>query len=405
MDWLTIIYFIMFFFGIYFLFIFLIIYSKYRKQLYDYPTPSRFPFVSFLIPAYNEEDSIENAINAILKVSYPQNKKEVIVINDGSKDNTRKIVEWLMRKNHQIRLINKENSGKADSLNQGIKKARGELIAVTDADSYPSRDALKKMIGYFEDENVGAVTSRVLVKNKKNFLEKFQGIDYAVIAWGRKILDYVNSVYVTNGPLSLYRGKLLRQFGFDPKNVTEDIEVTWHILSEGYKTRMSYSAEVYTSTPTKLKKWINQRVRWNLGGLQTIYKYRRFVFRTNNLFGYFVVPYVSLAFFLALVGFFLFFRFLLKKIYFYALSVPLIFRGYNIFRYVSFNFGLTFLLVLGMIFFSLALIYYKLALKDYENKKIINILIYALIYRPLYILPLLISIYKLFRGDIRWYTK
>jgi len=405
MDWLTIIYFIMFFFGIYFLFIFLIIYSKYRKQLYDYPTPSRFPFVSFLIPAYNEEDSIENAINAILKVSYPQNKKEVIVINDGSKDNTRKIVEWLMRKNHQIRLINKENSGKADSLNQGIKKARGELIAVTDADSYPSRDALKKMIGYFEDENVGAVTSRVLVKNKKNFLEKFQGIDYAVIAWGRKILDYVNSVYVTNGPLSLYRGKLLRQFGFDPKNVTEDIEVTWHILSEGYKTRMSYSAEVYTSTPTKLKKWINQRVRWNLGGLQTIYKYRRFVFRTNNLFGYFVVPYVSLAFFLALVGFFLFSRFLLKKIYFYALSVPLIFRGYNIFRYVSFNFGLTFLLVLGMIFFSLALIYYKLALKDYENKKIINILIYALIYRPLYILPLLISIYKLFRGDIRWYTK
>ena len=405
MEWLTIVYFVLFFFGIYFLLIFLIIYSKYKKQLYDYPKPSRFPFVSFLIPAYNEEDSIENTINAILEVDYPQNKKEIIVINDGSKDNTRKIVEKLIIKNKQIKLINKKNSGKSDSLNVALKQAKGELIAVTDADSYPKKDALKKMVGYFEDSEVGAVTSRVLVKNKKNFLEKFQGIDYAVIAWGRKILDYVDSVYVTNGPLSLYRGDVLKKFGFDVNNVTEDIEVTWHLLSEGYKTRMSYSAIVYTTTPKKLGKWISQRVRWNLGGLQTIYKYRRFVFTTNNLFGYFVVPYVSLAFFLALVGFFLFSRFIFKKLYFYLLSIPLFFQGYNAFKYLSFNFGFSFLLVLGFIFFLLALTYYKLALKKYENRKIINILIYALIYRPLYVLPLLISIYKLIRGDIRWYTK
>jgi cellulose synthase/poly-beta-1,6-N-acetylglucosamine synthase-like glycosyltransferase len=73
----------------------------------------------------------------------------------------------------------------------GIKIAKGELIAVVDADSYPSQDSLKKMVGYFEeDSNVAAVTSRVLVKNRKNFIERYQDLDYRVIAWSRKIMDF-----------------------------------------------------------------------------------------------------------------------------------------------------------------------------------------------------------------------
>lgn len=400
MDWMRIVYLILFFFGIYFLSIFLIIHIKYRKRMLRYPVPTRFPLVTFLIPAYNEEKNIENTINAIKNVDYP--KKEIIVINDGSTDNTLNII----KKIRGIKILSKKNSGKANSLNQGIKIAKGELIAVTDADSYPAPDALRKMVGYFEDENVGAVTSRVLVKNKKNFIEKFQGIDYAIIAWGRKTLDYVNSVYVTNGPLSIYRTKILKKIGgFDPKNITEDIEVTWHMLSKGYKTKMSYSAEVYTTAPSTLKRWISQRVRWNLGGLQTIYKYRKDVFSGRNIFGYFVIPYVALAFGLAVLGSLFLLSYIIKKIYFYISSLPYILQGYNIFKYTNFSFGISFIFVLGMIFLTLALIQYKIALKKYENQKIINILIYVLIYRPLYIIPLFISIYKLIKRDIRWYTK
>jgi len=405
-ETLTYVYIVLFFFGIYFLTMFMLIFSKNRKKLYDFPKLKKFPSISILVPALDEEDTIADTINYLLKIDYPSDKKEIIIINDGSKDKTKRIIEGFVKKNKNVFLLDKENSGKADSLNRGIKMAKGELIAVADADSYPNKDVFMKMVGHFEDKNVGAVTSRVLVRNKEGFLGKFQDIDYRVIAWSRKVLDYVNSVYVTNGPMSIYRKSILKEVGgFDTKNLTEDIEVTWHILSKGYHTRMSYDAKVYTKVPSKFKDWMNQRVRWNLGGLQTIYKYKSFFFRSRNAFGYFVIPYVSLAFFLAIVGFLLFSRFVWKKLSIYIYSIPFFLQGYNPFKYFDFVFPLTVLLILGAIFLSLSFYYYKTALRDSNRKSILNIIIYTLVYRPLYVLPLLVSIYRLIKGDIRWFTK
>ncbi len=408
-DALTIIYLVMFFFGIFFVNIFLVLHFQNKKRLYDYPKPKSFPTISFLVPAYNEEDSIRNTVEALLKTEYPKSKKEIIIINDGSKDRTKEIAQELEKKHPEVKLLDKKNSGKADSLNQAIKIAKGELIAVTDADSYPKPDSLQKMIGYFEDKQVGAVTSRVLVKNPANWLSRFQIMDYSIIAWTRKLLDFVDSVYVTNGPLSIYRKSIvLEAGGFDPSNLTEDIEITWNILSRGYKTKMSYSAIVYTTVPKKLKVWISQRVRWNLGGLQTLYKYREFVFQNpGNLFGYFVIPYVALSFILALVGFFLLARFFWVKGFLYFYSIFYYFEGYELFRNFEFNITLTLLIFIGAIFFTLAIIHYKAGFKASEtgDQSILKILSYTFIYRPLYIVPLLKSIYKLIRRDIRWYTK
>lgn len=408
MDLILWIYTVMFFFGIYFLLIFLILYLRNRKLMNFYVKPTKFPLISILVPAYNEENTIENTINALLKVDYPKNKKEIIVINDGSTDRTAEIVGRMMKKYKEIRLLNKKNSGKANSLNQGIKIARGELLAVVDSDSSPMKDSFMKMIGHFENPKVGAVTSRVLVKNKKNFIEKFQAFDYAVIAWGRKILDFIGAVYVTNGPLSIYRTSVVRKLGgFDPKNLTEDIEITWNILSHGYETRMSYSAIVYTSVPSKLKTWVNQRVRWNIGGIQTINKYKKYVFRGTNAFGYFVVSYVSMAFFLAVIGFLLVARWVGMKLYYYFFSLPLIFQGYNPFDFIHFNFSITILTILGAIFLGLSFIYYMFILKDVNLKRkgILTTIIYNFIYRPLYLIPLLVALYRLKKGDVRWFTK
>ncbi len=408
MNIVTTIYTVMFFFGIYFLFLFILLYSRYKKELSEYPKPTRFPKISFLTAAYNEEDSISDTIEALLKLDYPKDKKEIIIINDGSKDKTAEIVRNFMKKHKEVKLLDKKNSGKADSLNKGIKIATGELIAVVDADSYPEKDSLMKMVGYFEDLKVAAVTSRVLVKNNKNFIERYQDFDYIVIAWTRKLLDFINSVYVTNGPLSVYRKDLvLKVGGFDVKNMTEDIEITWNLLSKGYKTKMSYSTKVYTTTPKTFSHWINQRVRWNLGGLQTLAKYRKFFFRSENLFGYFVMGYVSLSFFLSLIGIFLILRLLYLKLSLFFWSIPYIFEGYNPFMFFEFNFSITILIILAAMFFFLSFVYYKLALKGSETKykKIKNILIYTFIYRPLYLIPLIISIYKLIKGEIGWYTK
>lgn len=378
----------------------------------DYPPIKKFPFITLIIPAYNEGASISGTIQAVLDLKYKAGKKEIIVVNDGSTDNTQEVVERFAKKYPELKLLNKKNSGKADSLNKAIEIAKGELVAVVDADSYPEKDSLLRMVGYFEeDKNVAAVTSRVLVKKiKNNFLEKFQDFDYVVIAWSRKVLDFINCVYVTNGPLSIYRKKIVVDIGgFDSKNLTEDIEITWHLLSKGYKTKMSYSTKVYTIVPEKFKDWIKQRVRWNLGGIQTLFKYRKFFFKhTENLFGYFIIGYVFVSFLFALLGFFLFARAFYERASPYILSLPYYFQGYNPFKFLEFHFAVTFLLILGLFFLGLSYFYYKFASQESRfkrGKNIIRISIYLFIYRPLYVIPLLWSFYKLAKKDVRWYTK
>ena len=406
-DFITNIYLILFFFGIFFIVIFLLLHQRNKKELFSSPKPKKYYSVSFLVPAYNEEDSLENTIKALINLNYPKDKKEIIIINDGSKDKTLEIARRLEKKYKEIKVLDKQNSGKADSLNQAIKIAKGELIAVTDADSYPEKESLLRMIGHFDNEKVTAVTSRVLVKNKNNWLEKFQVLDYSIIAWTRKLLDFVDSVYVTNGPLSIYRKSIAEKIGgFDTKNLTEDIEITWHMLSQNYQTRMSYNAIVYTTVPKDIKTWVKQRVRWNLGGLQTVKKYWRSMFK-KGAFGYFVIPYVTSSFALAIIGFLLFIRFFWIKGNYYASSLFYAFQGYDYWRYIEFRISMTLLLILGITFFILAIIYYKIGFKNSQtgNKNILKILSYSIFYRTLYVIPLLIAMYKIFKGDIRWYTK
>ncbi|MEK6899278.1 MAG: glycosyltransferase [Nanoarchaeota archaeon] len=407
MGWVTTTYIVLFFFGMFFLFIFLFLHYHNRKRLFSSPPVGKYRSVSFLVPAYNEESSISDTINALLNINYPTGKKEIIVINDGSKDGTAEIVRAFARKHGEVILLDKINSGKARSLNEAIKIAKGELIAVVDADSYPARDSLMKMVGHFEDKNVAAVTSRVLVKNKNGWLERFQVLDYSVIAWTRKLLDFVNSVYVTNGPLSIYRRKVVLEVGgFDPHNLTEDIEITWNILSRGYNTRMSYSAIVYTTVPSDFSTWVKQRVRWNLGGLQTVQKYWKSMFRRGE-FGYFVIPYVAASFFFAILGFILVIRYFWVRGSYYLLSGYYSLFGYNPFQYLELNLNLTLLMLFALTFFALAIFYYKIGFLNSEtgNKSVLKILAYSFFYRSLYVVPLIIAIYKLARKDIRWYTK
>ena len=109
-----------------------------------------------------------------------------------------------------IKVFTKENGGKASALNFGLKKAKGEIVACIDSDSYPERNALLKTIPFFED-NVAAVTTYILVKNAKSIVQRLQRIEYITIAWTRKLLEYLNAIYVTPGAMSLYKRKVLKK--------------------------------------------------------------------------------------------------------------------------------------------------------------------------------------------------
>ncbi len=409
MEIVTLIYLGLMFIALYMFFFFIILYLRNKNRFFEYPKAKKRYSVTVLVPAHNEEKTIEDTIRAVASSEYPL--KEIIVLNDGSTDRTPEIVKKLMLQYKNLKLLDKKNSGKADSLNQGIKMAKGELIAVTDADSFPDKEAIMKIVGYFDDEKVGAVTSAVFLRNKEKFLEKLQVIEYVVLAWTRKLLDYIDSVYVTNGPLSIYRTSILREIGgFDKKSITEDIEVTWHILSAGYKTKMSLASMVTTHAPSTIKAWWRQRVRWGIGGLQVIWKYRIDFFR-KGMFGVFVIPFVSVSILLSiavfLFGWYLLARSLiisyLSARYSFIAETPIInLQALNLHPSVFIFF--TLVLFITSFFYSRFILLSLGTKKNDWNElgKLFNRMFYLLLYLSLYPLVWFASIYRIIKRDFRW---
>ena len=165
-------------FGTYFILLFLSIFwllvlfsskeEKVAKKLL------RKPFFTTIVPAYNEQDSIIGTLNSLIALDYPKEKREIIVVNDGSTDKTQDLVETFIKDHpsRDITLINQENKGKGNAMNTGLSRVRGEFFACLDADSFISSNALKEMLPIFEDENVAAVCPLLKVKNPRSILQK-----------------------------------------------------------------------------------------------------------------------------------------------------------------------------------------------------------------------------------------
>ncbi len=375
--------------------------------MFTIPKITNFYSLSVLVPAYNEQDSIKGTVEAILKSDY-KNIVEVIVINDGSKDNTLKISRELEKKYPLVKVLDKKNSGKADSLNQAIKIAKGDLIAVVDADSYPDSHALSSMVGFFNDPKTGAVTTRILVRKKNNLLRKMQAIEYKIIAFTRKLLGFVDAIYVTPGPLALYRKTALERIGgFDPKNITEDIEATWHLLRDGYTIKMSFVAKSTTVAPAKLKAWMKQRIRWNIGGYQTILKYRKSFFN-EGMIGFFILPFFSISLLLGTFGLlFLAYRVFIRIFSYYLTTNYSLQAQTAILTLSDVNLNPSLLNFLGIILFLLGLMFTYFALRYInehikEKESFFSILFYSLIYIVLQPIVLIVSLYKFVRGKYSW---
>ena len=404
MDFITVIYLFFIFLSLYVSFLLLLLYLKNKEDLHKYELTNKLLSISVLIPAYNEEKNIKETIEAVKNVEYPKELVEIIAINDGSKDKTYEILKSI----EGIKIISKENTGKADSLNQALKIAEGELIAVNDSDSFPEKDAFIKMVDYFSDKDVAAVTSTVLVKNKNSLLEKLQAIEYAMIAYARKLLEYLDSVFVTPGALSIYRKKALLEIGgFDKKNITEDIEIAWHLLSRLYKIKMSLAARTYTIVPTKFKIWWKQRLRWDIGGFQTLYKYRHTLFNNKyKALGMFVVPFFGSYIILSFIGFFVFFVVFLRKFFVnYIFFYQSFLNSSKIFRIEALNLSPSVFTFFGILLSIIFMVFCFIGLRTVdktrlESKK--DILIYLMVYVILTPLILIHSVYRIIIGKIQW---
>lgn len=396
------------FISLYMLSFFLILFFRNRNSFFSCPESKKNYEVSFVVPAYNEEKTIEDTIRHIFDIDY--DIKEVIVVNDCSTDNTRKVVESLLKKYPKLRLINNnKNLGNAAAAqNVGLKYVKTELVAVVDADSFPARDSLKKMVGFFDDPKVGAVTCPVLARNKNKFWEKLQGIEYIAISFGRKLLEYVDAIYVTPGPLALYRKKALDDIsGFDETNMTQDIEATWHLAYKGWERKMSLSTGVTSQVPSKLKAWWRQRRRWNIGGLQCIKKYYKIIGRKGML-GFFIIPFFIINLFLGLIGLSIFFYLVTTRIISnYLLTRYSIIADTPIITLDEFFITPSILNYLGVVLFVFGLLFVLLTLsilneKIRKKENFFNIPFYLIFYLILYPFIMIDAIYHYYRGKMVW---
>lgn len=410
MNFIDIIFFFYIFVGLYMLSLFIFIYLHSRGKFFLYPEGKLEP-VSIIVPCYNAEKNIGKTIDSLLSLDYPRDLIEIIVVDDKSTDSSVDVVNKYVKKYDNVRLIvNKRNSGgAAEPTNLGIKAAKYKYVAVTDDDSEPQKTALRKMIGFLQqDEKVGGVTCSVLAKSPNNFMQKLQQIEYVVIAFNRKLLDMVDAVYVTPGPFALYKKKVLEEIGlFDTKSMTQDIEIVWRMMSHGYRARMCAAAKVYSETPKKFVQWWKQRVRWNIGGAQALIKYRKSLFN-NGMLGAFVIPFFSFSLFIGLFGLGLFFylmgrRFLVS----YLTTRYSLYADTALLTLQDVTFSPSILNFLGVVLFLLGAGFTLFALTimsefKIRNKNIFNILFYLLIYLAIYPFIMITSLYKLVRGNYTW---
>ncbi len=264
-----------------------------------------FPVVSIVIPAYNEENNILETINSVLKINYPRDKLEVIVVNDGSTDSTRAKVEAFIKKSKRVILINQKNQGKAAALNKGLKMARGDFFVCLDADSVVTPEALNQLLPYFDNPKVALALPLMKAKKPSNLLQRIQFREYLINIFLKKLMGYLDCIHVAPGPFSVYRRSVLERVGgFEVGNITEDLEMTLRIQKHNYKIVQDMHAEVFTSTPKNWRSYYKQRSRWNRGGIINGLKYKDLLFNKEyGDFGLIQAPVLLLSGLLAMIMF------------------------------------------------------------------------------------------------------
>ncbi|MFH1657187.1 MAG: glycosyltransferase [bacterium] len=236
-------------------------------------------FISVLIPAYNEETTIEKTLITLMKSRFKN--FEVIVIDDGSTDKTAKIVKNLQKQDKRIRLISKHNAGKSSVLNLGFKKAKAEIVVTIDADTILLPNTLKEIIKPFADPTVSAVCGNVEVGNVKNILTGFQSLEYITSQnFDRRAFDEINGISVVPGATGAWRkDKILAIGGYLDDTLTEDADLTLRLLAIGEKIVYAPKARSKTEAPETVSGLLKQRFRWSFGTFQCLSKNRKLFFK------------------------------------------------------------------------------------------------------------------------------
>ena len=298
----------------------------------------RAPRVSLIVPAHNEGAAVIDSIEAALSSEYPN--LEIIVINDGSIDDTLAIIIeryeliptdrkrilslaqdnplaiYSSLKTPRLFLVDKTHSGKADSLNMGIEYATGDLLCCMDGDSIMLPDALPKLVTKFINEpklialggavapsNALSIRNGQIVRNESrtSLLEKIQVVEYlrSFTLW-RTGWSYVDGLLIISGAMTVFsREALIRVDGFKSDTVTEDLDIILRLHQYYCQHRLPYhiwtipNVICWTRAPKTLSQLRKQRIRWMMGALQCLARCRNLMGNPHNhVLGWFALPHL-----------------------------------------------------------------------------------------------------------------
>lgn len=251
--------------------------------------PSFTPPVSVIVPAYNEGKLLESTVDSLVAMDYPE--FEIIVVDDGSTDDTREVARSLVGPRRGgavvIRLIEKENGGKSTALNAGIAVAEHDYLLCVDGDSQLSPETLRKSIRHFTDERLGAIAGNVKVLNRHNVWTTLQALEYVEgLNMARSAQSVLKLVNIIPGPLGLFRKQAVLDAGrYSSDTFAEDTDLTLKMIRAGWKVEYEPEAKSYTEAPEKITDLLKQRYRWTRGILQAVRKHRDLFLNPTINFG------------------------------------------------------------------------------------------------------------------------
>jgi cellulose synthase/poly-beta-1,6-N-acetylglucosamine synthase-like glycosyltransferase/spore germination protein YaaH/peptidoglycan/xylan/chitin deacetylase (PgdA/CDA1 family) len=232
------------------------------------------PLVSVLIPAYNEEESIVETVEAALKSNYPL--KEVIVVDDGSADQTGQRLLEAFHADPRVQVLRQPNRGKPAALDLGLAKATGEVVITIDADTSIDPDAISNLVRHFSDAKVGAVAGNVKVGNRNSWLTRWQALEYITSQnLEKRAFDLLNCIPVVPGAIGAWRAQAVRDCGgHSPDTLAEDTDLTFTLRRRGWRILYDEEAIGRTQAPESAGALIRQRFRWTFGTMQALWKHR-----------------------------------------------------------------------------------------------------------------------------------
>ena len=232
-------------------------------------TLSELPALSFMVPCYNDADSVGQTIESIYAVC--GSGTDLIVIDDGSTDGSREKLRALAEQFGFKLVLNPINMGKAMALNSHFALTHNRIVVFVDADVIVNRKSLTDALSRLQRPEMGAVSCPYRAANT-GFIQLMQTIEYNMLAFVQGAYNVFSAIALWGGFIAVKREAFLEAGKFSPNAITEDMDLAFKLNENGWQVNQSF-CPIQTYVPDTISKWFKQRIRWSSGGFQCFINY------------------------------------------------------------------------------------------------------------------------------------